>query len=707
MILAVVITVSAAVAGFISPSVAWRLKLLCVKLSGRIPEIPFSLLIKWSRPGSPVNLYHLAAVPNVNASITNHLIDPESAAAGGRNFGRICAQCHGDDALGRTGPNLLAAIGNMPDWKYFSTVKWGRPGTIMTAQPLTDAEIWQICAFLRESAVDAAVGKKSPGNTDPYQPVSAEMIQNAGQTGDWLTYAGNYAGYRHGMQSQITRLNVQHLRLAWAAQLPSDGGFQESSPIVVGQRMFVTEPPEGVTALDVKTGDILWQFHRPIPPNIPLCCGSPNKGVGVLGKSVYVATFDSHLLALDANTGSKLWDVQVADWHQGYTMTGAPLVIDDRIVTGVAGGDFGIRGFLAAYAASDGSEQWKFDTVPAPGQPGHETWPNDASWEHGGVATWNTGSYDQSLGLIYWGTGNPDPVFNLKSRSGDNLYSDSVVAVDARTGQLRWYYQFTPDDDHGWDSTQQPILSDIKWQGQTIPALFLANRNGFFYALDRKTGRFLFAKPFAKQTWASGFTSDGHPIILPGSHSTPTGAMVSPPSNGATNWWPPSFDPKRKLLYVPSVDSADLFFNIDGQTWHADRSFLASGYQRAHNQPATLAVRAIDVSNGQLRWDSTLEIGGGEVPGEMGGVLSTAGDLVFAGHGNEFEAFDADSGAKLWSMPLGGVVHAAPISYAFEDQEYIAIFAGRTLFVFSLPFDGSKLRPRPSASPSQANSARR
>lgn len=706
-ILAVFILVSAAVAGFISPSVAWRLKLLRVKLSGKIPEIPFSLLIKWSRPGSPVNLYHLAAVPNVNASVTNHLTDAESAAAGGRNFGRVCSQCHGDDALGRTGPNLLAAIGNMPDWKFFSTVKWGRPRTIMTAQPLTDTEIWQICAFLRQLAVDTAVGRKTSEITiSPYQPVSAEMILNAGQTGDWLTYAGNYAGYRYGAQSQITRLNVQQLRLAWAAQLPSDGGFQESSPIVVGERMFVTEPPEGVTALNAKTGDVLWQFHRPIPPDIPLCCGSPNKGVAVLGKNVYVATFDSHLLALDATTGSKLWDVQVADWHQGYTMTGAPLVIDDRIVTGVAGGDFGVRGFLVAYAASDGAEQWKFYTVPAPGQPGHETWPNDASWEHGGAATWTTGSYDPSLGLIYWGTGNPDPVFNLKARPGDNLYSDSVVAVDARTGELRWYYQFTPDDDHGWDSTQQPILSDINWQGQTIPALFLANRNGFFYALDRKTGRFLFAKPYAKETWASGFTADGHPVILPGSHSTPTGAMVSPPSNGATNWWPPSFDPKRKLLYVPSVDSADLYFNIDGQTWHAGRSFLASGYQRAHNQPATLAVRAIDVSTGQLRWDSTLEIGGGEVPGEMGGVLSTAGDLVFAGHGNEFAAFDADTGAKLWSIPLGGVVHAAPISYAFENREYISVFAGRTLFVFSLPFDESRTRAHPSASPSRASPAR-
>src|SRR5208282_2800336 len=334
--------------------------------------------------------------------------------------------------------------------------------------------IWQVCAFLRQSALDASIGKKDSGaQSSSYEPVSPEMLLSAGKSGDWLTYAGNYAGFRHGNQDQITRKDVQHLRLAWAAQLPSDGSFQESSPVVVGNRIFVTEPPEGVTALDAKTGAVLWQFHRPIPANIPLCCGTPNKGVAVLGKNVYVATFDSHLLALDAYTGAKLWDVQVADWRQGYTMTGAPLAIDDRIVIGVAGGDFGIRGFLTAYSASDGAQLWKFYTIPGPGQPGHDSWSND-TWEHGGVATWTTGSYDPDLGLVYWGTGNPDPVFNIKTRSGDNLYSCSVIALDVRTGGLRWYYQFTPSDDHGWDSTQQPILTDIVWQGQPTPALVLA-----------------------------------------------------------------------------------------------------------------------------------------------------------------------------------------------------------------------------------------
>jgi len=684
---AIFVVLLSGAAALVSDGIAWRFAVLKAKLSGEIPELPFSLLLKWIRPGSPVNLRHLARARNVNSGVISLIKDRKSGAAGARIYGQICAGCHGDDARGRTGPDLLAAIGNMTDWTFFSTVKWGRPKTIMIAQPLSDLEIWQVCASVRQSALDAQLGKKSSDAGFPaFQPVSPDMLRSAVQSGDWLTYAGNYAGHRHAIQNQITRHNIQHVRLAWAAQLPSGSPSLESSPIVVGGRMFVTESPEGVTALDAKTGAVLWEFHRPVPSNIPLCCGSQNRGVAVLGKTVFVATLDAHLLALDAATGAKSWDVEVADWRQGYSMTGAPLAIDDRIVVGIAGGDFGIRGFITAYSASDGAQQWKFYTVPAPGQPGHETWGND-SWQHGGVATWTTGAYDPALGLIYWGTGNPDPVFNSKTRPGNNLYANSVVALDVRTGQLRWYYQFTPSDDHDWDSAQQPVLADIKWQGQTIPALFFANRNAFFYALDRKTGRFLLAKPFAKETWASGFTADGRPILLPNSHPSRSGTVIWPAAGGATNWWTPSFDPQRNLLFVPSVDSADIFFNDNDEvpSFHQGRPFVASGYERPSNQPMTVAVRAIDVSTGELRWDSPLAAGGSEVRGDMGGVLSTGGDLVFAGFEHEFFALDADTGAKLWITPLGGMIHSPPISYTLADQQYVAVIGGRTLFVFALP----------------------
>jgi alcohol dehydrogenase (cytochrome c) len=590
---------------------------------------------------------------------------------------------------------LLAGIGRLSDWAFFSTVKWGRPKTIMMAQPLTDLEIWQVCTFLRQSAIRNAVGVKLGDSSMPAFPsVTSDMLLAAGQTGDWLTYAGNYAGYRHSLQSQITNRNVRNLRLAWAAQLPADSPTLESSPIVVGDRMFVTESPEGVTALNAKTGSVLWEFQRPVPGNIPLCCGSQNRGVAVLGKNVYVATLDAHLLALDAATGVKLWDVQVADWHQGYSMTAAPLIVDDRVIVGIAGGDFGIRGFVTAFSASDGTQLWKTYTIPAPGEPGNETWGNN-SWEHAGVATWNTGAYDPALGLIYWGTGNPDPVFNTATRPGTNLYACSLLALDARTGALRWYYQFSPADDHDWDATQQPVLADVKWQGETIPVVFEANRNSFFYVLDRRNGKFLFAKPFAKQTWASGFTPDGRPIVIPSAHSSRAGTLISPAAGGGTNWWPPSFDPHRKLLFVPSVDSADLFFSDEVPSFHQGIAFTASGFQRPPNQPMTLAVRAIDVSTGDIRWDATLAAGGSDVRGEMGGVLSTDGGLVFAGFGYEFFGFDADTGQKLWITPLGGILHSPPISYALSGQQFISVIGGRTLFTFTLP-DDRRTEPRAS-----------
>lgn len=690
-ILGILIAVAVTGASLSSPAVAWRLKLVALKLSGRIPEIPLTTLVKWMPPGSPVNLYHLAEVPNANVSITNTFTDRDSAVAGSRSFAHICASCHGDDARGRTGPDLLAAITSMSDWQFFSTVKWGRPKTLMVAQPLSDRAIWEVGAFLRQSSLYAAMGKKdSTAPSSSFQAVSASMLRSSSESGDWLQYSGDYLGHRHVSNAQVNRQNVQNMRLAWAAQLPSDGGYQESTPIVVGDRLFVTEPPEGVTALDANTGAVLWQFHRPVPAGIPNCCGAPNKGVAVLGNNVYVGTFDGHLLALDAATGREVWDVEVADWHQGFTITAAPLAIDDRIVIGIAGGDFGVRGFLTAFSAVDGKQQWKFYTIPGPAEPGNETWVGD-TWRHGGGSTWVTGAYDPALGLLYWGTGNPDPVFNPKRRPGINLYTCSVIALDALTGKLRWYYQFTPGDDHGWDSTQQPVLADITWDGQLTPALLLANRNGFFYALDRRTGHFLYAKPFAKQTWASGFTAEGRPIVRADAHASATGNVVAPASNGATSWWPTSFDPKRNLVFVPSVDSADTYYNID-ETYHLGRPYLASGFVRAHNQPTTLAIRAVDASSGQIRWASTLDVGGSDVPGEMGGVLSTDGDLVFAGHEGLFEAYDADTGTKLWSTPLGGVIHAAPISFTVSDKQYVAILAGRTLFVFSLPHDNGLIR---------------
>jgi alcohol dehydrogenase (cytochrome c) len=692
----VAITLAAFVGYFLSPPIAWRVRLFTEKLTGQIPQIPFPQLVKWSLPRSPVNLYWLSSMPNVNASITNPFDDRASGVRGERIFGQVCASCHGNNAGGGVGPNLIAVIAGLSDWQFFSTVKWGRPGTLMRAQPLSDLEIWQIEAFMRQAALDAAIGKKYPGNSiAAYQPVTTEMLIASAQGGDWLTYSGDSAGTRHSPLTEITPANVGALRLAWVAQLPTDDRG-ESTPIVVGPWMFVTEQPEGVTALDASTGNVLWQFHRTLPDGIPQCCGEPNRGVAAFGQDVYVETFDAHLIALSAATGAVLWDTTVADWHQGYSLTSAPLVADGRIVAGVAGGDMGVRGFISAYSASTGSPLWRFYTVPAPGQPGSNTWNGD-SWKHGGAAAWFGGAYDPKLGLIYFGTGNPGPIFSYQQRLGDNLYSDSLVALDVRTGKLRWYYQFTPADAHGWDSTEQPILANINWRGQDTAALLLANRNGFFYALDRRTGHFLFAKAFAKQTWAAGFDAGGRPIRLPNSDPTPNGMVISPPASGATSWWSPSFDAALDLVFVPSVDSADLMFANKETEFNRGRLFLGSGYERAPDQPTTLALRAIDAATGQIRWNAIIDRGGGETPEEMGGVLSTAGGVLFAAHGSEFDAYDSATGTVLWRTPLGSAIRAAPIAYAIAGQQYVVLLAGRTLFAFSLP-SGEVFPERGSAS---------
>jgi alcohol dehydrogenase (cytochrome c) len=695
MLAALVIGISIAV----SPEIAWRFTVLKEKLSGQIPEIPLPLLIKWMKPGSPVYVGRLANSANVNVSIVNLHDDPQSAAAGAKVYGRICIECHGDNATGRTGPSLVAAVRNLTDWKFFSTVKWGRPKTIMMPQPLTDLEIWQVYAFIKKTSMEVAVAEKAsnPGPA-PISPVTADMLSSTDQSSEWLVYAGNYASQRHSAHSQITPQNVQNLRLAWAAQLSSAEPSLESTPIVHGGRMFVTQSPEGVTALDVRTGASLWVFHRPVPDDIPLCCGAQNRGIALLNDTVYVGTLDAHLIALDANTGHKRWDVIVGKWQDGYSITGAPLVIDDRIVVGVGGGDFGIRGFIAAYSASDGSQQWKFYTIPGPGEPGNETWVGDA-WRHGGGATWSTGSYDPKLGLIYWGTGNPAPVYTTDNRANGSLFSCSVVAIDARTGKLRWYYQFTPSDDHDWDATQQLTLAEIPWHGATQPVVFQANRNGFFYLLDRQTGKYLNAKPFAKQTWSSGFSDDGHPVVRPDSHPTRTGAVVWPAAGGATNWWPTSFDPHRNLLFVPSVDAASIYFHDLVPEFHVGKNYSGSSYQRTANVPVTIAIRAIDVTTGNLRWDLTLASGGENVRGEMGGMLSTDSGLVFGAYAGKFFALDAETGKRIWDTPLGAIIHAPPITYLIDGVQYISLVAGRSVFTFTLPNSPHAAVESPAAKP--------
>jgi alcohol dehydrogenase (cytochrome c) len=669
-----------------SPELEWRLHIMAAKIRGELSEIPLHTLIVWLRPGSPVYLEQLAQNPNPNAAIHNRLTGPEDIEKGHILYEKNCA-CHGDDAHGHLGPSLIDAVGANSDWSFFSTVKWGVAGTSMQAQPLGDAQVWQVHAYVRNEAfATTAAQPAKPDDEAPSRPavdVSPERILDAEKNaGEWLTYGGNYLGHHHTLLSQITKKTIPQLRLAWVAQLRHIDRELEVSPVVADGVMYVTEAREGVIALDARTGEVIWTYRRPVPDRLPLCCSAPNRGVAILGHTVFVATIDAYLVALDANTGRQRWITRVADYRDGYSLTAAPLALGDRVILGVAGGEFGIRGFLAAFDASDGRMLWKFHTVPGPGEFGNDTWSGD-SWKTGGAPTWNIGAYDPQQNLVFWGTGNPGPPFQADVRRGDNLFSNSVVAVDATSGRLAWHYQFTPRDEHDWDSAQPPILADILWQGRQRAAVLWVNRNGFFYALDRKTGEFLFARPFVKQTWNEGFDSNGRPMVSRTARPSASGSLVWP--GRATNWWPASYDSSRQLVFASVADTAGVYFQSENARFVKGEHFFSSMDSHSRNHPGAAYIKAIDAQTGDIRWQTLLDSGTDNFIWTVGGVLSTGTGLVFAGYSDIFRCFDADNGKELWRVNLGGRVHSPPISFAMDGRQYVAVAAGHSVFTFRLP----------------------
>ena len=674
---------------FAPPEVQWRLRVLEAKARGDLGEIPLRNLIVWLEPGSPVFLSSVADNPNLHVSIRNILLKSDEATQGKALYTKYCGQCHGDGGHGSMGPNLLSPVANKSDWSFFSTVKWGKPGTSMRAQPLTDTQIWQTHAYLRDETLAASGQPNTRVRKAAAAPVVDVDIRRIAETdrtpGQWLTYAGNYAGHRHSPLSQLTKRNVGNLRLAWVAQLRQIDRELQASPIAADGVMFVSESHDGVVALDAGTGEVIWTYRRSVPDGMSLCCGMPNRGVAVLGQTVFVATIDAYLVALDANTGKQRWIVKVADYRDGYSMTGAPLALGDRVVVGVAGGEFGIRGFLAAFDAAEGRLLWKFHTVPGPGEPGHETWSGD-SWKTGGAPTWTVGAYDAQQDLVFWGTGNPSPDFQASARPGQNLYTNSVVAIEAKTGRLRWFYQFTPADEHDWDSNQQPILAEIDWLGRKRSAVLWANRNAFFYALDRQTGEFLFAKPFVKQTWNLGFDAKGQPRVAGSARPSASGAVVWPAIMAGTNWWPPSYDASRQLVFVPCSDAAGIYFQSEHVEYKKGERFEGSAASYyAQNLPSTAYIKAIDAQTGDIRWQTVLDSGSEDFVWTVGGVLSTRTGVVFSGYRDYFHAFDADTGKVLWKVNLGARVRGSPISFSLRGKQYVAVAAGHSMFTFSLP----------------------
>jgi len=506
----------------------------------------------------------------------------------------------------------------------------------------------------------------------PYERIAGA----AGEPGSWLTYSGNYSGQRYSALKQIDRSTVGRLKLTWMYQTNDLNQF-EASPIVADGVMYISEPPSNAAALDLRTGRPIWMYRRAIPSDVRACCGQVNRGLAILGDTVYLATLDAHLLALDAKTGHVLWDTTVADYKVGYSITVAPLAVQDKVIVGMAGGEYGVRGFVDAYDAKSGKQLWRFWTVPGPGEAGHESWSGD-SWKQGSATTWTTGSYDPALNLVYWGTGNPGPDYDGDVRRGDNLYADSLIALDASTGKLKWYFQFTPHDTHDWDATQTPILFDGEFRGAPRKLMAFANRNGFFYILDRQNGEFLLGKPFAKETWAKGLDDRGRPELNPALDPRPEGLVVYPGVHGGTNWFSPTYSPDSKLFYVAMREEGTTFYRATAE-FKTGTIYTAGGIHGLPGVEPSGAVEAIDPATGEKRWDFPLH------SPPWSGLLSTAGGLVFGGtnEGNLF-ALDAASGKALWNFQAGAPAQGNPISFQFEGKQYVAITAGRALMVFGV-----------------------
>jgi alcohol dehydrogenase (cytochrome c) len=525
-----------------------------------------------------------------------------------------------------------------------------------------------------------------------FAQVSPDRILNAQkEPQNWLTYSGGYMSQRHSALAQITTANVKDLELKWVFQARWLD-YNQATPLVVDGVMYTTQGND-VVALDAATGKIFWIFPY-TPSEVRLCCGRITRGLAILGDTLFLAAADAHLVAIDAKTGRPIWNRTVATGF-GYSMTVAPLVIKDKVIVGTSGGEYGIRGFIAAYDAATGKEAWKFNTVPAPGDPGSETW--SKGWEHGGGSIWVTGSYDPETNLTLWGVGNAGPDYNAEYRPGDNLYTCSVVALDADTGKLRWHYQFTPADEFDWDAVQIPVLADITWKGQPRQVVLWANRNGFFYVLDRKTGEFLQATPIAKQNWNAGF-DNGRPIRAANAMPSRDGVLIYPGNQGATNWFSPSFSPRTALFYVNVWENTHHIFARADQEFQEGSNYtagrLSTNYPgrgiNANMRAAQRAnlrkedenfgtVRAFDPQTGKWRWEYK------QTDLTDAGILTTGSDLLFTG-GREgyFFALDARNGSLLWKIQLGGPTQNGPITYSVNGRQYVAVSASNSLFVFGL-----------------------
>ena len=529
-------------------------------------------------------------------------------------------------------------------------------------------------------ALSAGTARLTAQQTPPALVTAQEILGGLTPDGSrWLTFGGNYSNQRHSPLTQITPANVNRLVPQWTFQTGTLGNFETTS-LFRDNVLYVTGPQNVAWSIDARTGRQIWRYRRELQPNLTACCGLVNRGFGVLGDKLFMVTLDAHLLALDMKTGAIVWDVTMQDYRSGYASTIAPIVVKDKVIVGVAGGEFGIRGFIDAYEAQTGKRAWRFYTIPGPGEPGHETWTGD-SWKIGGSGVWVTGAYDPEQNLVFYGTGNPGPDYHSESREGDNLYSTSLVALDADTGKLRWHYQFTPHDVHDWDSTEVPVLGDITIGGQLRKVVMFANRNGFYYTIDRTNGKVIAAKPFTTTTWAKEIGRDGRPIELPGHTPDEKGSVTCPDITGGTNFWPPTFDPATGTFFVNAREACMTFYAWKPDYKAGDRFTGGAGQRGQGSEQPYGALRAIDPATGDRKWEFRY------LTPSTAGLLTTASGLIFSGdaEGNLL-ALDSRNGKLLWRYQMGAPMHGtSPTTYMVDGRQYLLVPAGTTLTAWALP----------------------
>jgi alcohol dehydrogenase (cytochrome c) len=624
---------------------------------------------------------------------------------GRKAFESRCARCHGADGNGgEMGPAIVLRLTSRDDEQLTRLIREGLPARGMPPSDVAAAESAHLVKFLRtiqrrpetrplrRLTLTTTTGATLEGDVlgegfDDVQLRTADkrvhLLRRVGDRvravtsgADWPTYNGDPRGNRYTAATEINKDTVSRLGPRWVFTIPGASRSQVT-PVVVGGIMYVANTNE-CFALDAGTGRQIWHYKR---PKTPALINDVNRGVAVAGDRVFMETDDAHVIAIDRFTGELLWDATLEDWRKNYSATSAPLPAGNLIVSGVTGGEHGANGFVAAHDQETGKEVWRFRTVPRPGEPGSETW-QGKDIEHGGAPTWFTGSYDPDLDLVYWPVGNPAKEYDGADRKGDNLYAGSILALERRTGALRWHYQFTPHDLWDWDATQTSVLVDAEWQGQPRKLMLHANRNGFFYVFDRRDGTLLLAEPFVRLlTWASGIGPDGRPVKLPNQEPSPEGTKVCPSQDGATNWFSPSFNPATGLYYVQTFEKCSIYTKSPQGPWESGKTYLGGSQRTAADPVPQRILKAIDIRTGAVRWELP-QPGPGT---SWGGTLTTASGLVIFGEeGGALMAADAVTGKPLWMFRTNHTWKASPMTYVFDGKQYVAVAAGANIIAFGL-----------------------